>query len=69
MGGGRIPDFETEANKDSLSTFDRMVWSVLDKRILSFSVWSSWSGPREYFPALAGLVGQVQENIFLPWLV
>ncbi len=57
--GVRITEFETEAKGDSQSTFERV----------SLLGWSSRLGTREYFPALAGLVDPVQENIFLPWLV
>ncbi len=58
-GGWHLPDFETDANRDSRSTFeDFFPWLVY-----------SQSGTREYFPALAGLVGPGQENIFLPLLV
>jgi hypothetical protein len=53
-----IPDFETEANRDSLSTFERVF----------FIGWSSRPGTREYFSALVGLVRPVLENIFLLWL-
>ncbi len=57
FNGKQVPDFETETNRDSQSTFERV------------SGWSSRSGTREYFPTFAGLVGSVQENIFLYWLV
>jgi hypothetical protein len=46
-----------------------LVQSVRYKRIFSWLGWSSRSCTSEYFPALAGLVGPVQENIFLTWLI
>ncbi len=54
-----LPDFETEANGDSRSVFERV----------SFPSWSIWSAQEKYFPSLAGLASLVQENIFLPRLV
>jgi hypothetical protein len=48
--GWRVPDFESEAN-------------IMDY-ILEVSFWSNQSGISEFFPALAGLVGQIRENIF-----
>ncbi len=43
--------FETEANRDSQSTFE----------MVSFLGWASRSGTRKYFAALVGLVGRVQD--------
>ena len=50
MRGWRVPDFESEAK-------------IMDY-ILEVSFWSNQSGISEFFPALAGLVGQIRENIF-----
>jgi hypothetical protein len=62
QGGGlcsSCPNGVTVPTWNSRSTFERV----------SFLCWSCWSasGRRKYFPALAGLVGLVQENIFPYW--
>ncbi len=49
MRGWRAPDFESGAN-------------IMDY-ILEVSFWSNQSGISAFFPALAGLVGQIRENI------
>ncbi len=54
-GGGACTGFlETKAKRDSQGTLEKV----------SFFVWYSQSGTREYLPALAGLADLVLENIF-----
>jgi hypothetical protein len=56
VAGWRVPEFETEGNRDSESTLE---W-------VSFLDWSSRSSTREYNEynaPLADLVGPVQKNI------
>ena len=52
MANPCVSEFETEAKRNSRSTFQRV----------SFLGWSSQCGTRECFLALTGLVGPVQEN-------